>query len=410
MALDGLGPDGKPRQVSFVVGDDAGRGEYDAIRHYLAGTVWKSQGNTLDQSYVLHSDQWRAATSYVAMSRHREDVAIFAAEKASPWVMTEGGLAALDEKQRARAEKSYAAWVEAKPDLAKKYDLASYVGYVQSQWAEEKRLTPLDRLAQQMGRTEERRAASGFVQGPWPVAENVTTTEPQRQEDRVDARVAVRAEASTVSSENPAADYARMLQERIAAAKEITEHGQGPERAVSSGQDDEAPARKPHLSLIARIVGDYLELCYNPAQNWLRWIAEDLRDRAAARRNLFGNNEGRGDERTDSMGEAARLRRDPLHELQGRVDKDGGGGDVDRVSARPGAGPSRDDPLRPVRSRPGQEEAGAVTPSRDPAADYARLLQERIAGGGKEITRASPEQPERNETAKGRSRSPGRDR
>ena len=164
-----------------------------------------------------------------------------------------------------------------------------------ARWAEEERLSPLDRLAQQMGRTEERRAASGFVQGPWPVAENVTTTEPLQQDNRVDGRVAVQAETATVSSENPAADYARLLQERIAAAKEITERGQGPERPVSSGQDDEAPARKPHLSLIARIVGDYLELCYNPAQNWLRWIAEDLRDRAAARRNLFGNNEGRGD-------------------------------------------------------------------------------------------------------------------
>ena len=268
------------------------RGEFDAIRHYLAGTVYKAQGNTLDQTYVLHSDQWRAATSYVALSRHRESVAIFAAEKASPWVMAEGGLAALDEKQRASAEQSFAAWAEAKPDLAKKYGLANYVGYVQARWAEEERLSPLDRLAQQMGRTEERRAASGFVQGPMPVAENVTTTEPLQQDNRADGRAVVQAETATVSPENPAADYARMLQERIAAAKEITEHGQGPERAVSSGQDDEAPARKPHLSLIAKIVGDYLELCYNPAQNWLRWIAEDLRDRAAARRNLSGTTRG----------------------------------------------------------------------------------------------------------------------
>ena len=331
VSLDGLGPDGKPRTVSFVVGDDASRGEYDAIRHYLAGTVWKSQGNTLDQTYVLHSDQWRAATSYVAGSRHRESVAIFAAEKASPWVMAEGGLAALDEKQRARAEQSYAAWAEAKPDLAKTYDLANYVGYVQARWAEEERLSPLDRLAQQMGRPEERRAASGFVQGPMPVAENVTTTEPLQQDNRADGRAAVQAETATVSPENPAADYDRMLQERIAAAKEITERGQGPERPASSGQDDEAPARKPHLSLIAKIVGDYLELCYNPAQNWVRWITEELRDRAAARRNL-ADNEGRGSAGdTDSMDQAGGLRGDPLHELPGRMDKDLGAGGADRL-------------------------------------------------------------------------------
>src|SRR5262249_19472603 len=150
---------GELRQVSFVVGDDASKGEYDAIRHYLAGTVYKAQGNTLDQSYVLHSDQWRSAASYVAMSRHRESVAIFAAETASPWVMAEAGLEALDGNQRASPEKSYAAWAEAKPELAVKYHLADYVSYFQDRWAEEKRLSPLDRLADQMGRIEERRAA-----------------------------------------------------------------------------------------------------------------------------------------------------------------------------------------------------------------------------------------------------------
>ena len=187
VTLDDAGRDGSRVKVSFIVGDDASRGEYDAVRHYLAGTVYKAQGRTLDQSYVLHSDQWRAATSYVAMSRHRESVAIFAAEKASPWVMAGGGLTALTEKQRAAAEQSYAAWAEAKPDLATKYDLANYVGYVQAHWAEEKRLSPLDRLAQQMGRIEERRAASGFVQGARPVRrterEEAANVTPSRDDD-----------------------------------------------------------------------------------------------------------------------------------------------------------------------------------------------------------------------------------
>ena len=121
----------------------------------------------------------------------------------------------MTEKQRAAAEQSFAAWAEAKPDLAAKYGLADYVGYVQGKWAEEKDLHRLDRMARQMGRIEENRAASQFVEG------------------------------------------AREADDRRA---------------------------KPPLSLVAGIVGDYLKLCYNPAKDWLRWVAEDLKDRAGARR------------------------------------------------------------------------------------------------------------------------------
>ena len=160
-----------PRSVSFVVGTNVDAGEYGAVKHYLAGTVYKAQGRTLDQSYVLHSDQWRSATSYVALSRHRETVALFCAEKASSWVMDKGGLTALTEQNRLRAETSYTAWAEAKPDFARRYDLADYVSYVQAQWAREKRISPLDRLAQQIGRIQERRAASEFVQGERPMEE-----------------------------------------------------------------------------------------------------------------------------------------------------------------------------------------------------------------------------------------------
>ena len=62
-----------------MVGPDREAGEFDAVRHGYAGTIYKGQGRTLDQTYVFHSHYWREASSYVALTRHRELVAIFVA-------------------------------------------------------------------------------------------------------------------------------------------------------------------------------------------------------------------------------------------------------------------------------------------------------------------------------------------
>jgi len=67
------------RLVSFVVGNDQAAGEFDQIRHGYAGTIYKGQGRTLDQTYLFHSKHWRSASSYVALSRHRETVTLFVA-------------------------------------------------------------------------------------------------------------------------------------------------------------------------------------------------------------------------------------------------------------------------------------------------------------------------------------------
>jgi Ti-type conjugative transfer relaxase TraA len=54
--------------------------EFKAIDHGYAGTIYRGQGKTLDQSYVLHTRHWRDASSYVAMSRAREDTQMFVAQ------------------------------------------------------------------------------------------------------------------------------------------------------------------------------------------------------------------------------------------------------------------------------------------------------------------------------------------
>jgi hypothetical protein len=71
----------KPKEVSFVVGSDGKAGEFDNFKHGYAGTIYRGQGNTLDESYVCHSAQWRGSAAYVALTRHREDVQIFASHE-----------------------------------------------------------------------------------------------------------------------------------------------------------------------------------------------------------------------------------------------------------------------------------------------------------------------------------------
>ncbi len=67
------------RLVSFVAGNDQAAGEFGQFRHGYAGTIYKGQGRTLDQTYLYHSQHWRSATSYVALTRHRENVTLFVA-------------------------------------------------------------------------------------------------------------------------------------------------------------------------------------------------------------------------------------------------------------------------------------------------------------------------------------------
>ena len=246
------GPDkSTPRQVSFVVGEDVRRGEFNAIRRGYAGTVYKGQGRTVDAAYVLHSDNWRAGTSYVALSRHREAVHLFAAEKPAAWMMAEGGASALSDKQRAGAEKSYAAWAEMKPDLAKRYGFADYVAFVQDQWRDQKDLNRLDRMARQIGRSDQQRAASSYEQAmPEP-----TATPPQAKPPIYGRYAELQA-----------------LQKRLAEAKEAKEASRG-----TAGNSPAAEAGKPAtrpLTPAERLAADMAAL---------RGEASDETDRRAGR-------------------------------------------------------------------------------------------------------------------------------
>jgi hypothetical protein len=74
LQLDGRGG----RQIAF----DAK--EFNEFRHGYAGTIYKGQGRTLDQTYLYHSEHWRSAASYVSLTRHRDKAEVFVARNTAP--------------------------------------------------------------------------------------------------------------------------------------------------------------------------------------------------------------------------------------------------------------------------------------------------------------------------------------
>jgi ATP-dependent exoDNAse (exonuclease V) alpha subunit len=69
------------QSVTFTVGEDAKAGEFHTFKRGYAGTIYKGQGATLDESFVLADDKWRDSGAYVALSRHRESVHVFASHE-----------------------------------------------------------------------------------------------------------------------------------------------------------------------------------------------------------------------------------------------------------------------------------------------------------------------------------------
>jgi Ti-type conjugative transfer relaxase TraA len=55
--------------------------QFQGFRHGYAGTVYKGQGKTLEQTYLYHSRHWNSAASYVALTRQRQGAALFVARE-----------------------------------------------------------------------------------------------------------------------------------------------------------------------------------------------------------------------------------------------------------------------------------------------------------------------------------------
>jgi hypothetical protein len=66
---------GAGRQVTWSAN------EFEGFRHGYAGTIYKGQGKTLDRTYLYHTEHWRSAASYVALTRQRESAQVFVAQE-----------------------------------------------------------------------------------------------------------------------------------------------------------------------------------------------------------------------------------------------------------------------------------------------------------------------------------------
>jgi Ti-type conjugative transfer relaxase TraA len=70
--------------------------DFQGFRHGYAGTIYKGQGKTLDHTYLYHTHHWRAAASYVALTRQRDSAQVFVARETArdagqlAWQMVRG--------------------------------------------------------------------------------------------------------------------------------------------------------------------------------------------------------------------------------------------------------------------------------------------------------------------------------
>ncbi|HME21202.1 MAG TPA: hypothetical protein VKI44_07595 [Acetobacteraceae bacterium] len=65
--------------IAFGMGNPGGGPDHRRGPLIQAGTIYKRQGKTLDHTYLLHTHHWRAAASYVALTRQRERAQVFVA-------------------------------------------------------------------------------------------------------------------------------------------------------------------------------------------------------------------------------------------------------------------------------------------------------------------------------------------
>ena len=77
---------------------------FQDFRHGYAGTIYKGQGRTLDQTYLYHSEHWRSASSYVALTRHRDKTELFVATNTAADLKTlSRQMARVDDRRAASA-------------------------------------------------------------------------------------------------------------------------------------------------------------------------------------------------------------------------------------------------------------------------------------------------------------------
>jgi hypothetical protein len=148
--------------------------EFSGFRHGYAGTIYKGQGKTLDHTYLLHTTHWRAASSYVALTRQRESAKVFVAVET-----------ARDIRQLARqigrseiksASVAYATWDELTPAQRERREMRAQEALLRDK-VDLPKLTDMETSLVRVVGDHAERAPRGDVDGtPRPDAH----TEPER--------------------------------------------------------------------------------------------------------------------------------------------------------------------------------------------------------------------------------------
>jgi Ti-type conjugative transfer relaxase TraA len=233
VGLDGNGP---------LLAFDAAT--FKDFRHGYAGTIYKGQGRTIDQTYLYHSQHWRRAASYVALSRHREKAELFVARQ------TAGDLNELA-RQMARRDERRAA--------SQFFHGAEPAGPVRP-------LTPIELLARLAGRSRERRhrqdrIRSAFVQAAQEELERRKPTDQGRSAIKEKEKGKSRSGDLAPKTKSGRRPYRQMMAEprRRTSPKDATPDDDSESRAVAK-----VSSRVDLLALWRRVAA-WITSFYRPA-------------------------------------------------------------------------------------------------------------------------------------------------
>jgi Ti-type conjugative transfer relaxase TraA len=102
---------------------------FQDFRHGYAGTIYRGQGRTIDHTYLFHSEHWRAAASYVAMTRHSSRTQLFVSrDTAATIAELASQMARIDDRRAASHFRQAALPRDLKPEArVQKIDWQRYV-------------------------------------------------------------------------------------------------------------------------------------------------------------------------------------------------------------------------------------------------------------------------------------------
>jgi hypothetical protein len=275
---------------------------FDKFRHGYAGTVYKAQGKTLDQTYLYHSEHWRSASSYVALTRHREQTALFVARNTAKDVRELARQMSRTDERRAASMFHPAQQIDT-PELTAAEILARFSADMAPR-KDQTMQTPQDQPQNPRFEAEPEPVAAAL-----PVSGNLAELP---QPDEPDNWSPSRAFIDTANTNQP---------ERIALVAEAPQPSPAPEPAAQAWQQPafsfetiKADAwTAVYLSAPENASPALLNEAYNATARCIEFLDQGIRDYPDAVTAWPADPAGQGD--PESIAAKAEMRRDELHAM-----------------------------------------------------------------------------------------------